>query len=104
MEFIMFAVLIALGMLLLVFKLGTRKVLGYDLFFDVIITGIMMASLAGTFAGMTVALLAGLMVSLALLGLKKLIGKEQLKYKRHADGSRKWQWEYTAGYFERNDK
>ena len=97
MEFIGFAILIALGMLLLVFKLGVLKVLGYDFWFDLIITTTLMGSLAGTFAGMTVALLAGLIVSIVLMALKKLIGYEKLERRTDISGVKRWRWVQYKG-------
>lgn len=96
-EFIGFAVMAAAGMLLLAFKLGIRRVLWLDIFFDVAITSILMWSLYGTFAGMTVALLAGLMVSVTLLVLKKVLGVEKGRIQRKPDGRRVWKWEREGG-------
>ena len=68
----------AAGLLFLAFKLGVRKVINYDIFFDVLITGILMFSLAGTASGMTGALIGGLIVSAILFVMKRTMIREQL--------------------------
>lgn len=68
----------AAGLLFLSFKLGVRKVINYDIFFDVLITGILMFSLAGTVSGMTGALIGGLIVSAILYTMKRTMIREQL--------------------------
>jgi membrane protein CcdC involved in cytochrome C biogenesis len=68
----------AAGLLFLAFKLGVRKVINYDIFFDVLITGILMFSLAGTVSGMTGALIGGLIVSAILYTMKRTMVREQL--------------------------
>ena len=68
----------AAGLLFLSFKLGVRKVINYDIFFDVLITGILMFSLAGTVSGMTGVLIGGLIVSAILYTMKRTMIREQL--------------------------
>jgi membrane protein CcdC involved in cytochrome C biogenesis len=68
----------AAGLLFLAFKFGMRKVINYDIFFDVVITGILMFSLAGTVSGMTGALIGGLIVSAILYTMKRTMIREQL--------------------------
>lgn len=68
----------AAGLLFLAFKLGVRKVINYDIFFDVLITGILMFSLAGTVSGMTGALVGGLIVSAILYTMKRTMIRERL--------------------------
>ena len=63
----------AAGMLLLCFKFGIRRVISYDIFFDVAITAVLMYSLAGTYSGMMAALVGGLIVSIILFGMKKFM-------------------------------
>ena len=70
----------AAGMLALAIKIGIRKVINYDIFFDVVITSILMYSLAGTYAGMMAALVGGLMVTIVLYGLKLTIDREKLTF------------------------
>tara|TARA_B100000575_G_C23109216_1_gene640552 strand:+ start:992 stop:1309 length:318 start_codon:yes stop_codon:yes gene_type:complete len=67
----------AAGMLFLCFKFGVRKVISYDIFFDIAITAVLMYSLAGTYAGMMAALLGGLLVSIILFIMKKTMYHEK---------------------------
>lgn len=71
-------IIAAAGLLFLVFKLGIRRVISYDLAFDIAITAVLMVSLAGTFSGMMAALLGGLIVSVTLYIMKRTMVREQL--------------------------
>tara|TARA_B100001029_G_C15029269_1_gene435784 strand:+ start:172 stop:468 length:297 start_codon:yes stop_codon:yes gene_type:complete len=75
-------VIAAAGLLFLVFKLGMRKVVGYDILFDILITAVLMASLAGTYSGMMAALFGGLLVSVVLFIMKKTMHHQKLHYVR----------------------
>jgi len=76
--FMMLAGLIgAAGMLFLCFKFGVRKIISYDIFFDIAITAVLMYSLAGTYSGMMAALLGGLIVSIILFIMKKTMHHEK---------------------------
>ena len=68
----------AAGLLFLLFKFGIRRVITYDIFFDVAITAILMVSLAGTFSGMMAALFGGLIVSIVLFIMKRTMRHEKL--------------------------
>ena len=62
----------ALGMLFLLFKFGIKKVIHYDIFFDIAITGFLLFSFAGTYSGMMAAMFGGMHKKLkaALLQLR----------------------------------
>lgn len=77
---ILAGILGAAGMLALAYKIGIRKVINYDIFFDIVITSILMYSLAGTYAGMMAALVGGLMVTIVLYGLKQTMDREKLTF------------------------
>jgi len=77
---ILAGILGAAGMLALAVKLGIRKIIHYDIFFDIVITSILMYSLAGTYAGMMAALIGGLLVTIVLFGLKMTIDREKLQF------------------------
>ena len=77
---ILAGILGAAGMLALAYKLGIRKVINYDIFFDIVITSILMYSLAGTYAGMMAALVGGLLVTIVLFALKLNIDREKLVF------------------------
>ena len=68
----------ALGLLLLALKLGGRKIIGMDIFFDVLITLVLIISFMGTFSGMASAMLGGLFVTVILFFLKRTIVHERL--------------------------
>ena len=61
----------AAGMLFLLFKFGVRKVIHYDILFDVLITALLMYALAGTYGGMKAAHTGGLIVSIVLFIMKR---------------------------------
>jgi len=78
-------VIAAAGLLFLVFKLGMRKVVGYDIVFDILITAVLMASFAGTYSGMVAALFGGLLVSIILFIMKKTMHHEKIHYVKTND-------------------
>jgi len=83
----------ALGMLFLLFKFGVRKVITYDIFFDVLITFFLIITLAGTFSGMMAALLGGLIVSVVLFVMKSTMRHEKLSLvKTKKFPYRRWMW------------
>jgi hypothetical protein len=57
-----------------------RKLLGFDLYLDILATIIMMYMFQGTYAGMMAALVGGLAFSILLIIAKKLIGYKKLVY------------------------
>ncbi|MEI7655461.1 MAG: hypothetical protein WCJ22_01660 [Actinomycetes bacterium] len=68
---------IFLGVTLLLTKLPRRtalRILKYDLALDLIVTAAVLILHFGTFAGIMGATVAGLMMSLATSGLKRLVG------------------------------
>ena len=92
MEILILSSAAAAGMVVLALKLGVKRILGYEVLMDILITGLLMISLAGTATGMTIALTAGLMTSLTLSGLKKLIGYEKIQITRDRIGKRHINW------------
>ena len=68
----------AAGLLFLIFKFGVRKIISYDITFDILITGFLVYALAGTYAGMMAALMGGLMVSVILFVMKRTMNREEL--------------------------
>ena len=73
----------AAGMLFLLFKFGVRKVIHYDILFDVLITALLMYALAGTYGGMMAALTGGLIVSIVLFIMKRTLpGRQKLSVVR----------------------
>tara|TARA_R100001163_G_C5032120_1_gene172046 strand:- start:604 stop:888 length:285 start_codon:yes stop_codon:yes gene_type:complete len=83
----------AAGMLFLLFKFGVRKVINYDIFFDVVITAVLMIALAGTFSGMMAALFGGLVVSVVLFIMKRTMRHQKLELiKTKKFPYRRWMW------------
>ena len=86
-------IIAAAGMLFLLFKFGVRKVITYDIFFDVLITFFLMIVLAGTFSGMIAALFGGLLVSVVLFIMKRTMRHEKLSLvKTKKFPYRRWMW------------
>ena len=86
-------IIAAMGMLFLLFKFGVRKVITYDILFDVLITFFLMIVLADTFSGMMAALLGGLIVSVVLFIMKRTMRHDKLtlvKIKKFP--YRRWMW------------
>ena len=76
---ILTGILAGLGLLILIFKLGIRRVIAYDIVIDVAVTSILMYTFAGTYSGMAAALIGGLFVSIALWAIKRTITREELR-------------------------
>lgn len=57
-----------------------KKLLGFDIYLDVMATFAMMYLFAGTYSGMMVAMFGGFLFSVSLIGLKKIIGYMKLEY------------------------
>ncbi len=86
-------IIAAAGMLFLLFKFGVRKVITYDIFFDVLITFFLVIVLAGTFSGMIAALFGGLLVSVVLFIMKRTMRHEKLSLvKTKKFPYRRWMW------------
>ena len=86
-------IIAALGMLFLLFKFGVRKVITYDILFDVLITFFLVIVLAGTFSGMIAALFGGLIVSVVLFIMKRTMRHEKVSLvKTKKFPYRRWMW------------
>lgn len=88
-ETIMFAgALSAIGFILIAIKMGRtwlRRLLGYDIYFDVIITIGFMFFMAGTYAGAMVAIISGIIISISLWITKFFIGSETLRITKQGE-------------------
>ena len=67
-------------LLLLCFKLGIRKVLGYDAAVDIVATVMLLWMFEGTYSGMIAASFGGLVISVELWILKRHLGYEILLF------------------------
>lgn len=66
MAFIIAGFFTALGLLIIIFKLGLRRVLYWEVPIDILLTLGIPFAFAGTFSGMMTAIFAGIFVSIAL--------------------------------------
>lgn len=83
----------AFGLLFLCFKFGFKKVINYDVFFDVFITAVLLYTFQGTYSGMAAAMFGGLVVSVLLFALKRVLPHERLSLMRtHKFPYRKIGW------------
>ena len=64
-------------------RMNLKRIAGYALAWDVVITSILVWMFIGTYAGMVTGMLAGLIVSVFLTGVKKTVGAERLKLVRN---------------------
>jgi len=79
----------ALGLLLIALKLGGRKIIGADVFVDILITFTLMVCFYGTFSGVTAAMIGGLFVSIVLFIMKKTMKHEKLTVTKTKKGKGK---------------
>jgi hypothetical protein len=70
----------AAGVTAVAYKLDIKKVLGYDALFDISATAGLALLFQGTYSGMVVAMVAGLLVSLILSVLKRRVGYKKLRF------------------------
>ena len=79
----------ALGLLLLALKIGGRKIIGMDIYFDIAITITLMIMFAGTFSGMAAAMIGGLFVTILLFIMKKTMVHETLTVEKDYQNGKK---------------
>jgi len=79
---LLIGILSAFGLLLLLLKVGGRKIIGADIFVDIAITITLMVCFYGTFSGMTAAMLGGLISSIVLFVMKKTMIHEVIAIKK----------------------
>lgn len=72
-------ILTGFSVLFMTMKLGIRKIIGYDAILDIILAVILMIFFHGTAAGMLVALMAGLVISLMMRLVRWFYGYERLE-------------------------
>jgi len=75
MEIVLLAFFTSLGLVFTLWKIFGMYALKYDWAFDIFFTVVMPILLVGTYAGMMTSILAGIMMSIELYILKKLIIK-----------------------------
>jgi len=80
--------LTALAFFILIMKLRhntIRRLLGFDIYIDLLATAVMMFAFAGTFGGMMAAIIGGLTFSIALILAKKIYGYDKLVWINNSD-------------------
>jgi len=83
----------AMGLLVLLFKFGIRRILAYDIAIDIAATGLLMYLFAGTYSGMFAAMVGGLVISVTLFVMKKSMYREELHFvKTNNFPYRSWRW------------
>lgn len=79
------AILTAIGVCWILSRMNLRRVVGYSLFWDVTLMGILTWMFIGTYAGMVTGMAAGVLISAFLTIVKKKIGAERLALHRNKD-------------------
>ena len=80
---LLIGILSAFGLLLLLLKVGGRKVIGADIFVDVAITITLLVCFYGTYSGMVAAMIGGLCASIALFIMRKTMVHEVVAVKKN---------------------
>lgn len=76
------SILTAQAVMIMFWKIGFTKILRRELLADVLATGGLAALMAGSFAGITIAILAGLLVSIELRAVRHFGGYRIVKHPR----------------------
>ena len=90
---LLIGILSAFGLLLLLLKVGGRKVIGADIFVDIAITITLLICFYGTYSGMVAAMLGGLIASIVLFIMKKTMVHEVIAVKKNKYYLPKVKWE-----------
>ena len=72
--------LMGVGVLLHFWKMGIKRVLGYDVYFDIFLSIMLTIVFHGTQGGMMLAIIAGITISIVLRVTRWFIGYEQLHW------------------------
>jgi len=75
----------AIGVIWILSRMNLKRVAGYALFWDVVITGLLVFVFIGTYAGMMTGAFAAVIVSVFLTGVKKTLGAERMTLQRSPD-------------------
>ena len=81
-----------IGILFLCMKVGMKKICGYDVAADIILTSILCFIFYGTYSGMMAGIIGGILVSISLWAYKNIWGYEKLVRVRGV----KFEWKYFA--------
>ena len=72
--------LTALGIIFLLYKVGFRHILAYDVIVDILATIGLMYIFAGTYSGMMAAIIGGLFISIVLIMAKYFVNYQKLSF------------------------
>ena len=72
--------LTALGIIFLLYKVGFKHILAYDVIVDILATIGLMYIFAGTYSGMMAAIIGGLFISIVLIIAKHFVNYEKLSW------------------------
>jgi hypothetical protein len=72
--------LTALGIIFLLYKVGFKHVLAYDVIVDMVATAGLMYMFAGTYSGMMAAIIGGLFISIVLIMAKYFVNYQKLSF------------------------
>lgn len=72
----------AIGVIWILSRMNLRRIAGYAMFWDVVVSFTLAFIFIGTYAGMMTGLLAGVIVSAFLTVVGRTAGKERLKLRR----------------------
>jgi len=70
----------AVGIIIVLFKMGMARVLAYDVYVDIAATAFLMYVFSGTLGGMIAAMAGGLFISISLLILKMYIQPKAFRW------------------------
>lgn len=73
--------LVALATIILAHKLGIRKIAGNDIAADIMLSVGLAVLFAGTMSGLMIAAIAGILVSLYLIAVKKTVQVQKLVFR-----------------------
>ncbi len=79
------AILTGIGVCWILSRMNLKRVVGYALYWDVLIMAILTWMFIGTYAGMVTGMMAGVIVSAFLTIVKKKIGAERMSLHRKSD-------------------
>ena len=79
--------LTAIGVIWILSRMNLKRIAGYALFWDVSLTAGLTFLFIGTYAGMVTGMLAGLIISVFLTGVRKTVGAERITLARKRGNS-----------------
>jgi len=74
--------LTAIGVIWILSRMNLKRIAGYALPVDIALTSGLAFIFIGTYAGLMTGILAGLIISIFLTGVKKTLGAERLRLER----------------------